>query len=96
MGTTREVLFEVFDVGTVFLEVFDVGTLVLEDINILIDGAIVGSEILDGFLVLVVVSNQGILVLGSFDSHLQKGAGKWYRETKGAWRGGLDHREKRV
>jgi hypothetical protein len=37
---------------------------------------------LDVFLVLVVVSNQGIEFLGSCGSHVEKGAGKWYRENK--------------
>jgi hypothetical protein len=33
LETTQEVLFEVFDVGILFLEAFDVGRLVLEDLN---------------------------------------------------------------
>jgi len=37
---------------------------------------------LDVFLVLVVVNNQGIEFLGSGGSHLEKGARKWYRENK--------------
>jgi hypothetical protein len=33
LGTSQEVVFEVFDVGTFFLEVFDVGAFFLEDLN---------------------------------------------------------------
>jgi hypothetical protein len=82
LGTTQEVFFEVFDVGTSFLEVFDVGKLFLEDINSLIDGANVGTEMLDVVLVLMVVSNQGIEFLVLCGSHFGKGAGKQYRGNK--------------
>jgi hypothetical protein len=82
LGTTQEFFFKVFDVGTLFLEVFYVGTLVLEDINSGIDGANVGIEKIDVILVLMLVSNKGIEFLGSCGSHLEKRAGKWYRENK--------------
>jgi len=58
------------------------GTLFLEDINSGIDGANVGTKMLDFYFVLIVFSNQGIEFLGSCHSHLEKGEGKWYRGNK--------------
>jgi hypothetical protein len=86
---------EVFDVGTLFIEVFDVVTFVLEDLNSWIDGANFGSELLDGVLVLVVVKNQGIEVLGSCGSHLDKGARKWHRGNKRGLEGWVGPRRKK-
>jgi hypothetical protein len=51
---------------------------------------------LDVFLVLVVVSNQGIEFLGSCGSLLDKEKENGIGETKWVWRGGWDHGEKRV
>jgi hypothetical protein len=87
---------EVFDVGTLFLEVVDVGTLVLEDLNSGIDGAKVGSDMLDVVLVLIVVSKQGIEFLCSCGSHLDKGVGKWYRENKRGLEGWVGPQRKNV
>jgi hypothetical protein len=46
--------------------------------------------------VLLVLRNQGIELLCSFGSHMDKGVGKWYREKKGSRGVGGTTEKKRV
>jgi hypothetical protein len=68
--------------------------MVLEELNSGIYESNVGIKIPNGVLVLVVINNQGTEILQSCGSHLEKGVGKWYRGTKGVWRGGWDYKKK--
>jgi len=92
LGTTHEVFkcdFEVFNV-------FDMGTLVLEGLNRQIDWDKVVIYILDVFLLLVVVNNQGIELLGSGGCHLEKWARKWYRGNTRGLEGSVGQLRRRV
>jgi len=82
--------------GMVHEVLFEVWTFLLEDWNIQIDLDNVGIDILDVFLVLVVINNQGFVFLGSRGGHLEKLVGKWYRGNKRVLKGWVGTLGRRV